>query len=165
MKKLIAMLMAVLFCLTAAAGALAEENRIWQLGDRGEDVAQIQTRLRELGYLTTEPTGVFDDDTEAALRRFQRDQGLLVTGMADRVTVELLNTTDRKAAEETPMEDCEWEADAAWLGFAPACGATINIRWNRTTPRNTFPMDARSTDAPPTSSAAIQNMPTWEWAE
>ena len=47
---------------------------------------------------------------------------------------------------------------------APVEGATMNIVWNRITPRKTFPMDALSTDAPPTSSAAIQNMPICECA-
>ena len=46
--------------------------------------------------------------------------------------------------------------------FAPAEGATMNIRWNSVTPRNTLPMLAFSTDAPPTSRAAMQNIPIWE---
>ena len=49
--------------------------------------------------------------------------------------------------------------------FAPAEGASMNMVWNSMTPRNTLPMDARSTDAPPTSSAAMQNMPIWLWDE
>ena len=48
--------------------------------------------------------------------------------------------------------------------FVPAEGATMNMVWNRITPRNTLPMDAFSTDAPPTSKAAIQNIPTLVWA-
>ena len=44
--------------------------------------------------------------------------------------------------------------------LVPAAGATMNMVWNRSTPRNTLPMDAFSTEAPPTSSAAMQNMPT-----
>ena len=47
--------------------------------------------------------------------------------------------------------------------FAPAAGATMNIRWNSVTPRKTLPMEALSTDAPPTSSAAMQNIPICEW--
>ena len=47
---------------------------------------------------------------------------------------------------------------------APVEGATMNILWNRMTPRKTFPMDALSTDAPPTSSAAMQNIPICECA-
>ena len=47
---------------------------------------------------------------------------------------------------------------------APVEGATMNIVWNRITPRNTFLMLAFSTLAPPTSSAAMENIPIWVWA-
>lgn len=56
----------------------------WTLGDRmlallmsapmsGDDVVMLQERLAELGYDTGRPSGVFDEQTERALRAFQRD--------------------------------------------------------------------------------------------
>ena len=42
-------------------------------------------------------------------------------------------------------------------------GATMNIRWNRTTPAKTLAMLARETLAPPMSRAAMENMPTCSW--
>ena len=58
----------------------------WTLGDRmlallisapmtGDDVVALQERLSELGYDPGRPGGVFDEQTEHALRRFQRDYG------------------------------------------------------------------------------------------
>lgn len=56
----------------------------WTLGDRmlglmmsspmiGDDVVALQERLLELGYDSGRPSGVFDEQTERALRAFQRD--------------------------------------------------------------------------------------------
>ncbi|MCR4885318.1 MAG: von Willebrand factor type A domain-containing protein [Clostridiales bacterium] len=90
MKKariLAAMLIAVL--LTAMVlPALAET--ILKKGDTGADVTKLQERLIQLGYLEGEATGEFDDETEAALMAFQRRDGLLATGMADRITWDAL---------------------------------------------------------------------------
>ena len=80
MKKIMAIILAVLMVLSIAASAMGEENRIWQLGDSGEKVTWIQQRLKDLEYLDREPTGTFDEETEEALRAFQWDNGLLKTG-------------------------------------------------------------------------------------
>ena len=96
MKRLTAMILALLMVMTIAAAAMGEENRIWQKGDTGEKVTWIQTRLKELEYLNRDPNGVFDDETEQALREFQADHNLLVTGMADAVTLKILETTTEK---------------------------------------------------------------------
>ena len=39
-----------------------------------------QERLRELGYLTTEPDGAYGDDTMIAVRQFQARNDLVVDG-------------------------------------------------------------------------------------
>ena len=59
-----------------------------KLGDRdGEDSAAyivfMQNRLIELGYLRDAADGVFGDNTETAVRMFQRNNGLEETGIAD----------------------------------------------------------------------------------
>ena len=112
MKKLTAVILAVLMVLTIAAGAMGEENKIWGTGDKGEKVEWIQTRLKELEYLNREATGTFDEETETALKTFQRDHGLLQTGMADSVTMKLLETVTEKASDmrRWVYEDCYEEA-------------------------------------------------------
>ena len=97
MKRMISILLAALMALTLCASAMGEENRIRGLGDTGEKVTWIQMRLKELEYTDREPTGVFDEETERALKVFQYEHGLLQTGMADRITMETLETTDQKA--------------------------------------------------------------------
>jgi hypothetical protein len=48
--------------------------------------AGLQARLKNLGYLKGEITGSIDDDTKQAIRRFQGEKGLDVTGEADAQT-------------------------------------------------------------------------------
>ena len=45
-----------------------------------ERYKEIQQALIDKGYLKSEPTGVWDADTSDAMRRFQQDQNLSVTG-------------------------------------------------------------------------------------
>ncbi|HHU52286.1 MAG TPA: L,D-transpeptidase family protein [Firmicutes bacterium] len=49
-------------------------------GERGADVWFLQKRLRQLGYYQFSPDGVFGYGTEAALKNFQKDHHLPVTG-------------------------------------------------------------------------------------
>ena len=96
MKRITAILLAVMLVIISATAALGEDNTIWQKGDAGEKVTWIQTRLIELGYMEGEVTGTFDDATEAALMWFQREHNLLVTGMADSKTMEILATAEKR---------------------------------------------------------------------
>lgn len=65
-----------------------------------EQVAEAQKMLKDKGLLTEEPTGKLDDATRAALRKFQEQNGVKVTGTLNRVTLEKMNIalTDRQKA-------------------------------------------------------------------
>jgi N-acetylmuramoyl-L-alanine amidase len=54
-------------------------------GLSGERVLDIQRRLRLLGYDLgqTEIDGIFGKDTKKAVKKFQQDRGLLITGIVD----------------------------------------------------------------------------------
>ena len=116
MKKITAVILAALMALPFAAGAAGEESRIWQTGDTGETVLWIQTRLKELDYLEKEPDGTFDSETAEALKEFQKDYGLLKTGMADSVTMKVLEAATEKKKDERGMYSTEYEEDAAYDG-------------------------------------------------
>ena len=120
MKRLTALILAVLMVLTAAAATMGEGNRIWQKGDSGEKVSWIQQRLKELEYLSREPDGVFDEETEEALRDFQRDNGLLATGMADEVTMRVLESATETVSDRhrNMYEDVEYEDGAVYESYA-----------------------------------------------
>ncbi len=100
LKKMIAMLTAVLMILAAASAALADDG-ILRPGDTGDEVKHIQEKLIELEYLKGEATGVYDEATEEAVRWFQREHSLLQTGMADEVTRRILEAETAHVSART----------------------------------------------------------------
>ena len=52
------------------------------LGNTGIAVQALQTRLLELGYYTKAISGIFDEETDAAVRRFEQTYGTMQTGVA-----------------------------------------------------------------------------------
>jgi N-acetylmuramoyl-L-alanine amidase len=85
----------------------------WTLGDRmlalmisapmsGDDVVALQERLLELGFDPGRPGGVFDEQTERALRRFQREYGLVPDGLCGPATLRSLRQLGRKVTGGRP---------------------------------------------------------------
>lgn len=66
------------------------EDRDLKEGDEGDDVSTLQYRLKDLYYLISDATGVYDAATTAAVKSFQEDFGLETTGEADAKTQSLL---------------------------------------------------------------------------
>lgn len=63
-----------------------ENNKIQEtlsrFGSSGSEVREIQTRLNEWGYYNGEIDGIYGSRTVAAVRQFQRSNGLTVDGIA-----------------------------------------------------------------------------------
>ena len=51
-----------------------------EYGEKSEVVLACQERLRDLGYMTSEPDGTYGNDTTIAVRRFQSRNDLVVDG-------------------------------------------------------------------------------------
>lgn len=62
-------------------GDMNQEPRILTANDIGADVQLIQSRLKSAGYFKGICDGKFRSDTTDAVRRFQRDNGLLMNGL------------------------------------------------------------------------------------
>lgn len=60
-----------------------------RIGDRGDDVADVQRKLSELGFRNGEK-GVFDEATYEAVRQFQQAKGLTVDGIVGKQTLAAL---------------------------------------------------------------------------
>ena len=84
MMKRFAALMLTL-ALLAAPLALAE-TRALTLGDTGDDVLELQTRLRQLNYYMGKATGTYGDSLAAAVAAVQEAYGREATGVADLAT-------------------------------------------------------------------------------
>lgn len=60
-------------------------------GNRGEQVAELQTNLKTLGYYTSNIDGIYGYATYLAVQKFQADNSLNPTGALDLVTLNQLN--------------------------------------------------------------------------
>lgn len=80
------MVMVFLFCFSfnyASAASLKE-------GMRSSSVTELQKNLKQLGFLSCEPTGYFGNLTESAVKKLQAKHGLAVDGKAGVNTLGLI---------------------------------------------------------------------------
>lgn len=90
-------------------------------GDRGADVERMQNRLNELGY--TDAAGKplvadqkFGDRSKEAVEQFQRENGMQVTGVADKETLRLIDKgMTRHAAADGQLQPGEKGPDVRGL--------------------------------------------------
>lgn len=64
---------------------------ILEAGDKGDDVRDLQARLKQLKWFGHRITGNYGDVTASAVRGFQAKRGLPVTGAVDRETLDVLH--------------------------------------------------------------------------
>lgn len=69
-------------------------------GSRGEDVRILQENLRQLGFLNDAVDGIFGTNTNAAVRSFQKAQGLSVDGVVGAGTWAALGAAMPQEEEE-----------------------------------------------------------------
>lgn len=62
--------------------AFCQLERVLSQGSRGNDVVSLQDFLRKNNYFSGESTGLFGPATEASLRQWQKDQGIVSSGSA-----------------------------------------------------------------------------------
>ena len=75
----------------AAATPLTAQNVVvMKNGTKGVEVTRLQNRLMELRYYTCAADGVYDSDEIAAVKEFQRKNGLTVDGVAGLATQQTL---------------------------------------------------------------------------
>jgi general secretion pathway protein A len=77
-----------------------ELRQILSRGKQTPEVRILQRRLSELGYMVTEPSGLFDDETTEAVRRLQKEHAIQVDGAAGPATkIVLYHLIGRSLAE------------------------------------------------------------------
>lgn len=67
-----------------------EVDALSKYGSRGEEVRTIQTKLKRWGYYTGNIDGIYGSQTLAAVKKFQRKNGLTVDGIAGKKTLEAM---------------------------------------------------------------------------
>ncbi len=86
-------LLAAVLCLDA--GALSRQ------GSRGDEVRQIQTKLKNWGYYDGAVDGIFGSKTTAAVKDFQRKNGLTADGIAGPATLAAMGINNSSTGSTT----------------------------------------------------------------
>lgn len=71
---------------------------VYARGDHGAEIEALQKKLQSMGYLDDIADGIYGENTEAAVREFQKEHGLSVSGSMDRKTIDAVN---RKYSSQT----------------------------------------------------------------
>ena len=92
-KKLILFIFTLLAIILTVTGIAFKNNKVEALskyGSRGDEVRQIQTKLKRWGYYNGNVDGIFGSQTQEAVRYFQRKNGLTVDGIAGPATLKAM---------------------------------------------------------------------------
>lgn len=83
---LLALILAIIFVISACSVAAVS----YSYGSSGQKVKEIQTRLKSWGFYNGSIDGVFGSATSAAVKWFQRNNGITADGVVGSVTAEKL---------------------------------------------------------------------------
>ena len=102
-KRKLILALAILFALNILVICLAQSTLAasYQRGSTGGTVKQIQTKLKNWGYYSGAVDGVYGSATEAAVKAFQRKNGLTVDGKAGPQTLKAMGITSGAAANNS----------------------------------------------------------------
>ena len=95
-KKIMIFLVIILSIIAILITIYSEKNTVEVLskyGSRGEEVRQIQTKLKRWGYYNGNIDGIYGSQTQEAVRYFQRKNGLTVDGIAGPKTLAAMGIT------------------------------------------------------------------------
>lgn len=85
---------AILLVILATAGA---EAAVYRQGSTGDAVKTIQTKLKRWGYYSGEIDGIYGSKTTAAVRYFQKTNGLAQDGICGAQTLKALGMSQERA--------------------------------------------------------------------
>jgi peptidoglycan hydrolase-like protein with peptidoglycan-binding domain len=93
------------------AQAVDESTKsVWQIGDRGSKVSEIQKQLATAGFQNN-ANGVFDLKTQEAVRLFQQSKGLRVDGIVGEQTLTALSGKSKSQLQPEPEKTTPWYED------------------------------------------------------
>ena len=83
MKRIFAIILVNILVISAIAYSRNNTAQtLSQIGSRGQEVREVQQKLRELGLYSGSVDGVYGTATQKAVRQFQKNCGLTVDGVA-----------------------------------------------------------------------------------
>lgn len=83
-----------------------EIEALSKYGSRGDEVVQIQTKLKRWGYYSGSIDGIYGSQTQSAVRKFQSKNGLTVDGIAGPKTLNAMGIyTSTNSSSSTNSSD------------------------------------------------------------
>ena len=92
-RKIISIFLLIIISTIICFVVMQNNNKVQALskyGSQGEEVRQIQTKLKRWGYYNGSVDGIFGSKTLAAVKLFQKKYGLTVDGLAGPITRTLI---------------------------------------------------------------------------
>lgn len=87
---IVALLIGIIVSIFLFVVKIKSVQAISRYGSRGDEVIQIQTKLKNWGYYNGSVDGVYGSGTLAAVKSFQKKNGLTVDGIAGKKTLEAM---------------------------------------------------------------------------
>ncbi|NGN93440.1 murein L,D-transpeptidase [Nocardioides sp. KC13] len=109
--------------------------RLFGKGDSGDDVRDLQARLKQIGWFNAGVTGFYGNVTTEAVSGFQAKRGIAVTGFVDQTTLDRLYAMTREPTEaeltNAPPPVPEGKLDPRCLTGRVMCidKSTSVLRW------------------------------------
>lgn len=97
---ILAFIIGIVLTMYFALGKIKTVQAVSKYGSRGDEVKQIQTKLKNWGYYNGSVDGVYGSGTLTAVKNFQKKNGLIVDGIAGKKTLQAMgiNTTSSTAS-------------------------------------------------------------------
>lgn len=96
---LTAVIMISAVCYNSVSYPESYVSTLSKLGSRGEEVRQIQKKLKELGYYKGSIDGIYGTSTKKAVTAFQKNCGLTADGIAGAKTLKFLGLTSASSSD------------------------------------------------------------------
>ena len=103
MKKIFILFCLAIILILCFSAIYLNTYALSKFGSSGEEVKQIQTKLKAWGYYTGSVDGIYGSKTVAAVKKFQQKNGLTVDGIAGSKTLAALgiNTGSSSSGSST----------------------------------------------------------------
>ncbi|MEE0866294.1 MAG: spore cortex-lytic enzyme [Clostridia bacterium] len=108
-RKLFIIIMTILIIVLIIFGINPLKNKdveaLSRYGSRGDEVKQIQTKLKNWGYYKESVDGIYGSKTVEAVKYFQRKNGLTVDGIAGSKTLSAMGINNSGSSGATASND------------------------------------------------------------
>lgn len=107
-KKIVIIFVIVLVAIATLVFAVLFENNsveaLSKYGSRGDEVRQIQTKLKRWGYYNGNVDGIYGTQTLNAVKYFQRKNGLTVDGIAGPATLKAMGIYNSSSSSSSTSD-------------------------------------------------------------